>query len=310
MTQETELKVENNPQIVDVSKLLKRQAQGDMEAPVGRDHPKEIKNEFVEAPVNKPEPLKVESSPKRTINEEEKIKEPSIDWRVEAEKNLRNFKETRKWGDEVSRQLSTLKKRVEKFQEDGVLAENEVTELLSDIKNQEFENKNKSFSEKAAEIWDREIENIRKYSDYPDLDKHLHAFQHFMQTGDPQEIDEVYNDIKDLIDSNPILFTKKMLEAGRRYHEEIFGDLMEAGNLKNFKMKYEDKLETSQKKIEKLEKEIAKLKDKYEGYDENPNYRMPQGGDSSGGSRSQGVSIKNPGRLIEKFNAGNYLPGR
>lgn len=234
---------------------------------------------------------------------EEKTKEPDL--KSEIEKLQRNLKETRKWGTDTKRQLDSYKKIVEKFKEEGNLSEEEATELLNHTKYEELDNKDKSFLEKAAEVWDREIENIRKYSDYPELDKHLHAFQHFLHNGTKEEVEEAYEDIKDIIDSNPVLFTKKMLEIGKRYHDDIFGDLVTAGNLKNFKRQYEDKLESSQKKIEKLEKEIAKLKDKYEGYDENPNYRMPQGG-SSGESGIDPSVTKRPGRLIEDFLSGKH----
>ncbi len=306
MTQETEVNNTVDVGVPNLNEIFKRHnAQGTEEPPKKEIKEKEvIKKQVAPQEVSKKE-MEVKSKEDSVDN-----KPAELDWKsevtkleVELEKLQRNLKETRKWGDDNKRQLSAYKKGVEKFKEDGNLSEDEASELLNHTKYEELQNKDKSFLEKAAEVWDREIENIRKYSDYPELDKHLHAFQHFIHNGTQEEIEETYEDIKDIIDSNPILFTKKMLEVGKRYHDEIFADLIDAGNLKNFKNKYESKLEESKKREEKLQKEIDKLKSKYEGYDENPNYRMPQGGDS-GVSGQESATTRNPGRLIEKFNQG------
>lgn len=309
MTQETEPQNQTDAHEPNIGAMFAKyanQSKDNPEATVEKREKKENKAPEVNKKEVNPE-VKLKSKEEDRV--ENKPKEASIDWKSEVEKLQHNLKETRKWGDETKRQLSAYKKVIEKFKEEGNLNEEEATELLNHTKYQELENKNKSFSERAGEVWDKEIENIRKYSDYPELDRHLHAFQHFIQNGTREEVEDAHNDIKDLIDSNPILFTKKMLEIGKRYHDEIFSDLVDAGNLKNFKKQYEEKLEGSQRKIDKLEKEIAKLKDKYEGYDENPNYRMPQGGDS-GGVGSTAASTKRPGQLIEKFNSGQYSFGR
>lgn len=269
--------------------------------------PKEMKKE---PPVKKEteEDKKEKYKSFNNQNDEKDENEKSIDWRKEAEKIQDNLKQTRRWGEESNRKLAAYKKAVEKFKESGALDVDEAEELLNHAKYQDAPDKGKTFYDKAGEVWDREIENIRKYSDYEDLDKHLHAFRYFAHNGDPAEIDDFYEEVKDLIDSNPILFTKKMLEAGRRYHDEIFSDLLEAGNLKNFKRKYEDKIGDYQKKIDKLEKEIQKYKNKYEDYDENPNYNFPQSGNN------KGMSIKEDdddiGLMLKKHNMGKYRNSR
>lgn len=252
---------------------------------------------------------KEETSPATNApSESEDVKDetPSIDWKKENEKIQRDLKETQRWATETKKQISAYKKIVEKFKEEGSISEDEAQELLDHTKYEEMAQKDKPFLSKAGEVWDSEIENIRKYGEYEDIDKHIHAFQHFIQNGTSEEIKDFYEEIVDLIDSNPVLFTKKMLQMGKTYHDEIFGELAQAGNLKNFKHQYEVKIDDYQKKVDKLEKEVLRLKERYEGYDETPNYRLPQGGGNNTAVQSSPDIMKNPGKVIEKFNQGEY----
>lgn len=226
---------------------------------------------------------------------------------LEREKLQRDLKETQRWATETKKQISSYKKAIEKYKEEGILSDEEATELMDHTKYQEMVERERPLLEKASEVWDREIENIRKYGDDTDLDKHIHAFQHFLHNASSDEIKDVYREMEDLIDSNPVAFTKKMLQFGKQYHDEIFGEFAQAGNLKNFKRQYEEKIDSYKKKIDKLEKEVVKLKNQYEGYDEKPNYRIPQGGDNNSGSESN--TTKRPGKLIERFNQGQYHLG-
>lgn len=304
MIQESQVVNETDPHAPNIGALFKKYAEGSNEdetiEPIAEKKIEKKENKSSEAP-------KKEAAPEVKLKvKEEDSTEPAIDWKAEHDKLQRNLKETRKWGDDRARQLAAYKKATERLKEEGNLTEEEAAALLTHTKYEELEKKDKTLIERLGDVWEAEIENIRKYSEYPELDRHMRAFQHFVQNGVLEEINEAAEELKDLIDSNPVLCTKKMLEIGKRHHDDVFSELIDAGNLKNFKRQYEDKIESSQKKIDKLEKEIAKLKDKYEGYDENPQYRLPQGGDSSGGAAGNFASIKNPGELIAKYNQGKY----
>ena len=126
-------------------------------------------------------------------------------------------------------------------------------------------------------VWDRELQNMRKYTDAPDLDVHIAAFQNFLKNGATEEIKDAFQQLKAL-ESDDVAFTKKMLELGKTYHEDVYKEIHAAGSLKAYKVKMALEIEKQIKKIDKLEKEIVKYKEQYEDYTPSKSYRLPSGG--------------------------------
>jgi uncharacterized coiled-coil DUF342 family protein len=253
--------------------------------------------------------VKEESIPdgeEKSPNEEKSIKR--VDWKSEAEKEAKKYNETRKWGKEATEKLSIYKRKLNEYKELGLLDDDAVKDLLDATVVRDEPESVLPLKEKLAKTWDVEIQNIKKYGDAENLDIYEDSLMHLLSVSSQDEIDDLFDDIKHLIEEDPVLFVKKSLEIGKDHYEDIYKDYSEVGNLKKFRDKYEEKLTASQKTIDKLEKEILNLKKKYdEDYDEKPNYRIPQSsGDYNPGTDSD--LWKNPGKLLEKMNSGKYIP--
>ncbi len=241
-----------------------------------------------------------------SLNEDKKTKK--IDWKAEAERESKKYNETRKWGKEANDKLSLYKRKLNEYKELGLLDDEAISDLLDATSIKEIPDSSLSLKEKLAKTWDTEIQNIRKYGDSENLDIYEDSLMHLLSVSSQDEIDDMFDEIKHLVEDDPVLFVKKSLEIGRNYYEDIYRDYSDAGNLKNFKENYEKKLSNSQKTIDKLEKEILNLKKKYdEDFDEKPKYRIPQSGGDFNSSEDSNL-WNDPGKLIERMNAGKYRP--
>jgi hypothetical protein len=275
---------------------------------------------------NSYEEVKEKKEIKEEKQEEKKVVPGGSDeWKLEKEKIQKDLRETQKWANDMKKQISSYKKAIEKFKEEGILSDDESVELLDHTKYEEIIEKDKPFLFRASQVWDKEIPNIRKYTDLDDIDKHIEAFQHFLANATRKEIEKLENDWGGLMESNPVEFTKKMLGAAKEYCEEVYEDFLKVGSLKGFKTKYESRfkekeveyeellkqkdveyeelLKQKDKTIDKLQKEVVKYKSQYEDYNE-PNYNIPQGGGNSGGKEA--VNYRSPGKLIDMYNQGKY----
>lgn len=240
------------------------------------------------------------SQDSQQIDAEEKKK--VIDWKAKAEKESQRLRETQKWANETKMQISSYRKAVEKLLEERILDEEDVNLLLSYTESKEMPLEALSEREKASKIFSHELENIRKYGNYENLDEHVKALDHLVDNSTPEEIQELFAEAKELAEDDPVLFTKKILEVAERYYDEIYEDFSKAGNLKNLKASFEEEVTKRDKIIDKLEKEILKLKKRYEDYDDNPQYRIPQGGGNNVGGRSSSPMniMKDPGGFMEE----------
>lgn len=235
-------------------------------------------------------------------------KKKYTDWKAQAEKESKRLKETQKWANETKSQLSAYKRAVESMINEGVLLKDDGEALLDHLQYKEIPDSALSEREKASKIFKEEIENIRKYGNYENLDGHVKALDHLVENSTQEEIDDLFGDIKDLVDEDSVLFTKKILEVAANYYDEVYSDISNAGSLKNLKLEYQNELSKRDKIIDKLEKEMVKLKKRYEDYDDNPQHRIPQaGGDRVGGSSGNRVSaLDDPGGFLEDFRKRKY----
>ncbi len=256
--------------------------------------------------------LKLKEKKSLTVSHEESHqddqKDKSIDWKSEAERETKKYNETRKWGKEANEKLNSYKRKLKEYKELGYLDDETAQALLEVSTVPDEPDSIRPLHEKLAKTWDTEIQNIRKYGDSENLDTYNDALMHLLSVSSQDEIDDMFDDIKHLVDEDPVMFVKKSLEIGKEYYEDIYKDYSDAGNLKSFKNKYEEKLIESQKTIDKLEKEILNLRKKYDDdYDEKPQYNISQlGGDPGGGNQMS--HLTKPGELIERMNRGQYRP--
>ncbi len=215
------------------------------------------------------------SSPKNEDSDDD----PSAHWQKEAEKSERRLADSQKWGREAHSKLKSVEHLIGQYLEKGILSDEEAALLLASSQHPEpsAEQKEEPLLVRYGTIWDRELTHMRKYTDSPDLDRHIQAFQHFLKNASPAEVTEAFTELKAL-EKDDVAFTKKMLELGKAYHDEVYKEIHEAGSLKAYKIKMAQEMEKHLRKIDKLEKEIVKYKEQYEDYTPSKSYRLPSGG--------------------------------
>jgi hypothetical protein len=194
----------------------------------------------------------------------------------DRERQDKAFKETQKWGHGLRHQLSTFEQQVKAYMGEGVLTEEEGQKLLNTTAVEDETPFQESPLALYSKVWDEELENIRKYTQEADLDQHVLAFQHLLKNGDPQELEEAFSQFEE-VKENPLALTRKMLDIGKHYNEEVYQALSQAGSLKAFKQQYETKLKQQQKKIDRLEKDLLKFKETSD-YISSSSYVLPPGG--------------------------------
>jgi hypothetical protein len=200
-----------------------------------------------------------------------------VGWlKQDRERQDKAFKETQKWGHGLRRQLSTFEQQVKAYMGEGVLTEEEGQKLLNTTAVEDETPFQESPLAMYSKVWDEELENIRKYTQEADLDQHVLAFQHLLKNGDPQELEDAFGQFEE-VKENPLALTRKMLDIGKLYNEEVYQELSQAGSLKAFKQQYETKLKQQQKKIDRLEKDLLKFKETSD-YISSSSYVLPPGG--------------------------------
>lgn len=250
-----------------------------------------ILNDFQKKIITKSEPIekgRVPESQSKENKSNSQPKEISTDddsdtvslSKAELAKREKAAEETKLWGTELSRKLKSFEYKLAKYVEEGILTDEEAEEFKKDVQHEQREQEQEPTLMKYIKVWDAEIENLRKYTEDPLLDKKIHAFQHFLQNSSPEEINEVMESFKD-VEGDSVALTKKMLAVAAKYSDEIFSEIYEAGNLKNFKKKYQNELEKKQNNIDKLEKEVLRLKKEYEDYSPSSTMSLPNGSTDS-----------------------------
>jgi hypothetical protein len=248
------------------------------------EQPKEV-----EKPVLEDEDDDDDKSIEEKKQDQNKKQEKSNNYEEEYQKLEKKLKDSQKWGNENNKKLVAYAKSVEKLKEDGILTDDEASSLLDHTKIESVQEE-KPFILECAEIWDKEINYMRKYSsNSEDIDNYTKAFQAFMQSATQSELDEVLEEFKELKDDgDEVKFTKRMLEIGKEWYEDIYKDIFEVGSLKHLKQKYAEKETKLQNRIDKLEKTIEKYKKKYEDYTES-NLHLPSGNSASSPTENGGA---------------------
>jgi cell division protein FtsB len=232
---------------------------------------KENQDQTMEEDAEDDKPVERSASRKE---DKETEKEKGIDYKAEWEKAQKAIKDTQKSFHEDRKKLAAYKKAVEKLKNDGVIIEEEANLLLDHTK-YEDETQDVPLLTKYYNIWDKEINDMRAvyekgYINKPDdFEQQIMAFQHFISTASSKEIEDTLDEFSSFED-DPIKLTKKMLEVGRQYNDDIYSDIRDAGGIRNLKSFYFEKQQEMQKRIDNLEEKNDKLKKKYEDYDNGP----------------------------------------
>ncbi len=114
------------------------------------------------------------------------------------------------------------------------------------------------------------------------------AFGAFLSEATQEELDTLYKELE-LLETRPTSLLKKMLEHGKAYLDEGFGEFMKAGGFRKYSFTKNTEIETLNKKIDKLEKKVLK----YESYDK-PTYRMDELNKGDEARESESADPLNP----------------
>ena len=274
---------EEQPALEPIADILSRAKESapheeDLKEQEQKQPKKPAKEEAPKTEDAKPEDSETKSSASET-DETSQSEDSLSHWQKEVEKSERRLSDSQKWGREAHGKLKSVEQLIGQYLEKGILSDEEAALLLASAQHPEpgTEQKDEPLLVRYGTIWDRELANMRKYTDSPDLDRHIQAFQHFLKNGSPADVTEAFTELKAL-EKDEVAFTKKMLQMGKAYHDDVYKEIHEAGSLKDYKIKKEQEIAKHLRHIDKLEKEIVKYKEQYEDYTPAKSYKLPSGG--------------------------------
>ena len=192
----------------------------------------------------------------------------------ELEKTQKRLTENQQYGRQNAQRLKTALKVTKEFVEEGSLSEEEAAKLLGSLESDTtdileedvYAHHTHPFSKVLATA-NKELENIRKYTDDDRLDDKVGAFDYFLLVASKEEQEQALEDLTDLMD-NPLALAKKMLSIGQR-HETSYRDMKDAGGIQGMITKKDQTIDNLRKSLDKLTKKLAQ----YEDYDK-PRYRI------------------------------------
>ena len=189
----------------------------------------------------------------------------------ELEKTHKRLAENQNYGRQNAQRLKTALKVTREFVEEGSLSEEEAAKLLGSLESGDTEEDVSGHPThpfgKVLTLANKELENIRKYTDDDRLDDKVGAFDYFLLVSSEGERNQALEDLTDLMD-NPLALAKKMLSIGQTY-ETSYRDMKDAGGIQGMIAKKDQNIDNLRKNIDKLTKKLAQ----YEDYDK-PRYRI------------------------------------
>jgi hypothetical protein len=234
---------------------------------------------------NKADPSKGENLKENSDRNDEPPEQASPEVEVlrkKLEKTEKTLAENHKYGRSNAQKVRNAVKAVQRFADDGLLAEEEAKELLQTLHSEGEETEEDTHRHQTNpfapifKVANKELENILKYTDDPHLQDKVNAFDYFLSVGSKEEIEQVFEDLSDLLD-DPLKLARKMLSIGQDVYEESYKGIKESGGFKNYLSKKDQEIEKLQKKLDKLEKKLLQ----YEDFDK-PRYRIDETGSPGG----------------------------
>jgi len=219
-------------------------------------------------------------SPVANRNEPEEGKdEPSqLDLlRKKLEKTEKVLADNQRYGRTNAQKVKAALKVAQQLAEDGILDESEARGLLDALQTEGEDHSVYPSPSSPAHLFapifrvaNKELENIRKYTDDDRLQDKVEAFDWFLSTSSDEEREQALEDLTELLD-NPVKLAKRMLSIGQDVYDGSYRAIREAGGVKNCLAQKEQVIEKLQKNIDKLEKKLLQ----YEDFDK-PSWRLDE----------------------------------
>jgi len=226
------------------------------------------------------EPRNQEQAKKEDVSQEiQTLKE-------ELTKTQKRLTENQQYGRQNAQRLKNALKLTREFVEEGSLSEEEAAKLMVSL-DSDAEDDLSSYSAhpfgKVLALANRELENIRKYTDDAALDDKVRAFDYFLLVAAKEEQEQALEDLTEMSD-NPLKLAKAMLERGQRY-EKSYQEMKAAGSLYELLNKKDQDMVDLRKNLDKLTKKLAQ----YEDYDK-PRYRLDEMGEGEETASTDSIS--------------------
>lgn len=207
--------------------------------------------------------------------EEEKGDSENEKTKQELAKTQKRLLENQKYAHKHVQKVKNAIKIAQSLVNEGNLTQEEAQSLIETLQSEEEEGEDhyRGDSHPFSPIFrvaNKELENIRKYTEDDTLNDKIAAFDYFLSVSSEAEIKEAFEELTGLID-NPVKLAKRMLAIGQQTYDDSYKDIKESGGVKNLLSLKTQEVEKLQKKIDKLEKKLSQ----YETYDK-PTYRIDE----------------------------------
>ena len=213
-------------------------------------------------------PRKEATSKDATSKQETQVEIQTL--KEELEKTHKRLVENQQYGRQNAQRLKNALKLTKAFVEEGSLSEEEAIKLMGSLEHDDeadaYTHPTHPFGKVLATA-NKELDNIRKYTDDDHLDDKVAAFDYFLMVSSPEEREQALENLTDLMD-NPLTLAKKMLSIGQD-HAPYYRDMKEAGSLHGLITKKDQDILNLRKNLDKLTKKLAQFED----YDK-PRYRI------------------------------------
>lgn len=261
------------------------------EAPLGHSqgHPQEQDSEENAQGIVKEtsgdEDINSPSAPKKDSRSTEETQGALQSLKEELTKTHKRLVENQQYGRQNAQRLKNALKLTKAFVEEGSLSEEEASKLMETLEHDEaaddYNHPTHLFGRVLATA-NKELDNIRKYTDDDHLDDKVAAFDYFLLVSSPKERDQALEDLTDLME-NPLTLAKKMLSIGQDY-QTYYRDMKAAGSLHGLITKKDQDILNLRKNLEKVTKKLAQFED----YDK-PRYRIDDQGEERSGWEEDGL---------------------
>jgi hypothetical protein len=196
-----------------------------------------------------------------------------------------------KWGRDLSRKLSNANSLIKKWEESAVIDEEQAAAIINVLKHGHLVEDDIELSpmDKHIRNADSAIMDMRRYSDDELFDKKITYFNSALKEMSEDEMADLIDEL-DEIEDDPVKLLKRMMAIGYEYYNNSpLKEVEENGGIKEVISSYKEKINLLQKKLDKQDKIINKLKEE-EDYDKSSaGYDIPYG---SYGSQKEGGSKK------------------
>ncbi len=186
---------------------------------------------------------------------------------IEVGKLRKALNDSQKWGHTNSKRLKSVVKIIGSLKEQGILNEDEFTNLNSLLSSDseepdvEIEKTNANPLDRFINSATKRVDDLREfYEDDVLFDKKLDAFNFFMKHSSEKEQDDLLEELESY-DPNSLKLAKRLFKIGEKYYEENYRELDEAGGLKELVTVKNTEIKKMQRKIDKLERELLQYND-------------------------------------------------